>query len=86
MSYTISLSCSHPVTDLSHRFYPAPGLVTERLDDLRRRQGNILFANSDWAVGWRSFIDGAIEEGARAAKGVLDDLRKNAFQPESSRL
>ncbi|KAI7548211.1 monoamine oxidase N [Hortaea werneckii] len=67
-------------------FFPAPGFVTERLDDLRRRQGNVLFANSDWAVGWRSFIDGAIEEGARAAKGILDDLRKNSVQPKGSRL
>ena len=85
MSYAIFLY-SHLMTDFRHRFYPAPGLVTERLDDLRRRQGNILFASSDWAVGWRSFIDGAIEEGARAAKGILDDLRKNSVQPKSSRL
>jgi hypothetical protein len=32
-------------------------------------------ANSDWAVGWRSFIDGAIEEGSRAALAVQRDLR-----------
>ncbi|KAK5188997.1 hypothetical protein LTR96_011017 [Exophiala xenobiotica] len=40
------------------------------------RHGSILFANSDWAVGWRNFIDGAIEEGARVAFEVVDELRK----------
>lgn len=41
---------------------------------LRQGHGNVLFANADWAVGWRGFIDGAIEEGARAAKAVRDEL------------
>jgi monoamine oxidase len=36
----------------------------------------VFFANSDWAVGWRSFIDGAIEEGSRAALAVQRDLRE----------
>jgi monoamine oxidase len=38
----------------------------------------VVFANSDWALGWRSFIDGAIEEGTRAALEVrkeIEDLR-----------
>lgn len=40
------------------------------------------FANSDWAVGWRSFIDGAIEEGTRAALAVKKDLdRSRAARP-----
>jgi len=50
--------------------------VTEYLDVLRARHGNVFFANSDWAVGWRSFIDGAIEEGTRAARNVSQDLLK----------
>lgn len=58
------------------RFFSPPKLVTNHLDDLRARQGNVFFANSDWAVGWRSFIDGAIEEGTRAAKAVKQDLSK----------
>lgn len=41
---------------------------------MRARQGNIFFASSDWALGWRSFIDGAIEEGTRAALEVRNDL------------
>lgn len=41
---------------------------------MRARHGHVLFANSDWAVGWRSFIDGAIEEGTRAAAEVVGEL------------
>lgn len=51
-----------------------PGVGTTYLKALRARQGNILFANSDWASAWRGFIDGAIEEGARAAATVADEL------------
>jgi monoamine oxidase len=50
--------------------------VTKYLDELRARHGNVFFASSDWAVGWRSFIDGAIEEGTRAALDVRRDLLK----------
>jgi hypothetical protein len=52
-----------------------PGFGTTYLDALRTRQGNVLFANSDWAMGWRGFIDGAIEEGSRAALAVQDELK-----------
>ncbi|XWX02399.1 hypothetical protein V2A60_010436 [Cordyceps javanica] len=55
-------------------FFSAPGFLTSHFDDLRARQGNIFFASSDWASGWRSFIDGAIEEGTRAAASVRADL------------
>lgn len=55
-------------------FFPPPGLLASHLGDMRDRHGNVLFANSDWALGWRSFIDGAIEEGARAAVEVKKDL------------
>lgn len=55
-------------------FFSPPGLLTSHLDDMRARHGNVLFANSDWAVGWRSFIDGAIEEGTRAAVTILGEL------------
>ncbi|KAF9889607.1 hypothetical protein FE257_007115 [Aspergillus nanangensis] len=55
-------------------FFSPPRLLTTSLEALRTRQGNILFANSDWAVGWRSFIDGAIEEGTRAAMTVKEEL------------
>ncbi|KAB8238977.1 flavin monoamine oxidase family protein [Aspergillus alliaceus] len=56
-------------------FFSPPQLVSKSLDVLRSRHGNVLFANSDWAVGWRSFIDGAIEEGTHAAMTVLEELR-----------
>lgn len=55
-------------------FFPPPGLLLNHLDDMRRRHGNVLFANSDWALGWRSFIDGAIEEGTRVAFEVRKEL------------
>lgn len=52
-----------------------PGMATEYLDVLRERQGNVLFASADWAMGWRGFIDGAVEDGARAAKELDGELR-----------
>ncbi|KAK6207119.1 hypothetical protein LQW54_007436 [Pestalotiopsis sp. IQ-011] len=55
-------------------FFSPPGLLASHFDDMRARHGNILFANSDWALGWRSFIDGAIEEGTRAAAAVVSEL------------
>ncbi|KAM3446178.1 hypothetical protein MY3296_009920 [Beauveria thailandica] len=55
-------------------FFPAPGVLASHFDELRARQGNIFFASSNWASGWRSFIDGAIEEGTRAAASVRADL------------
>lgn len=52
-----------------------PGMETKYLEALRRRQGPIVFANSDWASGgWRSFIDGAIQSGTEAALAIRDDL------------
>lgn len=51
-----------------------PDYSFKHLDALRERSGNVLFASGDWALGWRGFIDGAIEEGTRAAKTVADEL------------
>jgi monoamine oxidase len=53
-------------------FFSPPELLSTSLDAMRARHGNVVFANSDWAVGWRSFIDGAIEEGTRAAMTVKE--------------
>ncbi|KAL1636024.1 hypothetical protein SLS56_001376 [Neofusicoccum ribis] len=55
-------------------FFSPPRLLADHLDDLRARHGNVFFASSDWAAGWRSFIDGAIEEGTRAALAVKTEL------------
>ncbi|CAK7236849.1 hypothetical protein SCUCBS95973_009749 [Sporothrix curviconia] len=51
-----------------------PGMSTKYLDPLRERQGNVLFASADWAMGWRGFIDGAIEDGGRAAKEIASEI------------
>lgn len=56
-------------------------MATKYLDDLRKRQGNIVFASADWAIGWRGFIDGAIEDGARAAMEVKKELQAQASVP-----
>lgn len=45
-----------------------PGQISKYLGALQDRQGRVLFANSDWANGWRGFIDGAIEQGIIAAR------------------
>lgn len=65
-------------------FFSPPGLLADYLDDMRARHGNIVFANSDWALGWRSFIDGAIEEGSRAALEVRKEL--DTFQKSKANL
>ncbi|KAF3762768.1 amine oxidase [Cryphonectria parasitica EP155] len=49
--------------------------VSKYLDALRTRQGNIFFGSADWAMGWRGFLDGGIEDGQRVAKEVADDLK-----------
>ena len=54
--------------------YP-PGMLTGALTELQRPEGNVYFAGSDIANGWRGFIDGAIESGARAAKMVDEKLK-----------
>jgi monoamine oxidase len=51
-----------------------PGVLSADGPALRAREGRLLFAGSDLAVGWSGWIDGAIESGARAARdldGVL---------------
>ena len=55
-------------------FFSSPGFLAKHLNHMRQRYGNVLFANSDWALGWRSFIDGAIEEGIRVAFEVRREL------------
>jgi hypothetical protein len=62
-------------------FFPGKEFITTYLEELRARHGNVFFASSDWAVGWRSFIDGAIEEGTRAARDVYLDLRRSSQAP-----
>jgi monoamine oxidase len=47
-----------------------PNVLTESLEELQRPEGNVFFAGSDIANGWRGFIDGAVESGSRTAKDV----------------
>ena len=45
-------------------------------DELQSSHGNILFASADWAHGWRAAIDGALEQGALAARKIATERRK----------
>ncbi|KAI5457567.1 flavin-containing amine oxidase [Mariannaea sp. PMI_226] len=47
-----------------------PGQMSKYLKELQKSHGRVIMANSDWAEGWRGFIDGAIERGAVAARTI----------------
>lgn len=53
----------------------SPDFSFKYLDGLRENTNNVWFASGDWALGWRGFIDGAIEEGTRAAREIQLSLR-----------
>lgn len=55
-----------------------PGFATRFLHDLQAPQGRLHFANSDWADGWRGYIDGAIEQGLRASQHITTEMKKVA--------
>lgn len=40
-------------------------------------------ANSDWASGWRAFIEGAMEQGALAADTVMNEIGILGANPSS---
>ncbi len=64
-----------------------PGQTTHCLADLQDVKAPIFFASADWARGWRGFIDGAIEDGARNARAAIAHLRRRDADPqELSRL
>jgi len=50
------------------------GQATKYLAALREPHGRVHFAGADWALGWRGFIDGAIESGIRVAQQVVAQL------------
>lgn len=64
---------SDPYAKAGAAWYPA-GYLTKYLAELQKPHGNVIMANSDWASGWRSFIEGAMEQGALAADAVLNEL------------
>lgn len=41
------------------------------LADAIRSEGRVAFASADLALGWRGYLDGAVESGLRAARDVL---------------
>lgn len=50
------------------------GQMTKYLAALREPEGLVHFAGGDIALGWRGFIDGAIESGTRVARDVMTRL------------
>jgi monoamine oxidase len=47
-----------------------PGRSLRWLPELERREGRVAFAGGDFARGWGSYMDGAIETGLRASREV----------------
>jgi len=56
------------------------GQMTHSLAALREPHGVVHFAGGDIALGWRGFIDGAIESGTRVARDVVLQLRGSPVQ------
>jgi monoamine oxidase len=50
------------------------GQMTRSLQALREPHGLVSFAGGDFALGWRGFIDGAIESGTRVARQLIEQL------------
>jgi lysyl oxidase-like protein 2/3/4 len=49
--------------------YRSEGMA-HHISALQQPHGLIFFASADWAKGWRSFIDGALESGKKAARSI----------------
>lgn len=62
----------------------APNLMARYLVPLQRPLGRVYFASSDWADGWRGFVDGAIEQGTRAAMEIQRVSREDAAAVRSA--
>lgn len=52
-------------------FFAPPKLTTRYLKALQRPHGNVHFASADWSDGWRGWIDGAVQSGAKVAHDVI---------------
>ncbi|MFM1897248.1 MAG: hypothetical protein RLZZ385_2322 [Pseudomonadota bacterium] len=53
-----------------------PGRGRDTLNAMLAPDRRLLFASADWAMGWRGFMDGAIESGLRAARQAVDALAR----------
>jgi pseudooxynicotine oxidase len=51
-----------------------PNVFTQDFEELRQAEGRLHFAGGDIALGWRGFIDGAIETGMTTAKAVHEQI------------
>jgi monoamine oxidase len=61
-------------------FCASPGMTMKYLSALQERHGRVFMASADWAAGWRGFIDGAIEQGARASASVQQALDREQVE------
>lgn len=51
----------------------APGLMSRFQQELQRDHGKVMFASGDRADGWRGYVDGAMAEGAKAARRIIQE-------------
>ena len=59
------------------------GWATKHLKALQEPHGRVFMASADWAQGWRGFIDGAIEQGTRAAAVINFALEQESGNIEA---
>ena len=52
---------------------PRRGQFTGARREFMDASGRLRFAGSDWARGWNSFVDGAIETGITTARSITAD-------------
>lgn len=55
-----------------------PGDMSKYSEALQQTHGRVVMASADWANGFAGFVDGAIEQGTRAASEVARGLGKEA--------
>ncbi|GKT95737.1 lysyl oxidase-like protein 2/3/4 [Colletotrichum tofieldiae] len=84
-SYTFHDWRSDPFAQGTWTSYPT-GFESKYYSELQKRHGNIFMASSDWAEGWRGYIDGAIEQGMLAAQGVGDFCSAREVEHDAFRL
>ena len=53
-----------------------PGDMSKYSEALQQDHGRVVMASADWANGFAGFVDGAIEQGAKAAGRVKMELAK----------
>ena len=51
-----------------------PGDMSTYAEALQQNHGKLMMASADWANGFAGFVDGAIEQGAKAALGIRQAL------------